>query len=806
MINLTPKEELQEEQGATMAPKYSDLPLDKWLVGQAKRIADLREQEGERTEKQRVHMIVQMRRRFRGRNKDDLFGFFKNGYWNYHDSMEYLNGINIFQALLRGAEASFTQAKIRLDIKSSSNNYENRSAQKIVKGIYNKLTETAWTEAAESQMFYGATLTLNYYIISRFNRGNDDYVIRVPKFSENTMTTEGMAICNNEECNAQMPFSGIDTVCPECGSDEFTVINEPQSEDMDLVSDFEEFPAGSVETIIADGLEVSVDDTQGKPNDITGPRWAEYRQPTQKDELKKLYPHLKLETNPEWSYATRWRIALQRHESAPATPTSKADREIYELREIWLDKCDTEEYISPSNYKNGNFEIKQGERLSEVAPNGVCFAVVGDEVAYVCDENKSDVIAVGSWLVDPSSHYGLGVSAGLEIQRTINQLHNMNLDGINRALRGSIIYDPEYIDGAHLEGSNSNIPLRAGAARHGAAIDSFFKEISTTGLQADVVGYLLQQKEDLQRIMGVPDATIGEGDPNNKTATGQQILANRAVGLLIPAKKSQAFAMESWLLQQCKLIQTYYSPDRIKQEFGTSVGEMWLDEELEAFKEADLKSALTISYVEGSEVPVTKQEKEAKLLGIMSMGIIPPTPQLMAKVMETAGLEEFDIGDFDSNTQLAMKRWSLLTEEAEATPEVEAMFEMAEAQMIDPMTGARMADEMGNPLPNPIVMQIVMQPEFAPDPDAEAHDLHMEFWNDKVRGLAVTSGSKLLRAVAQAMVTAHQMAVMRVQTRDTMLGAMTEAPTRIAEAKITADVENEIEAERAPEPVGVGVG
>ena len=143
--------------------KYSDMPLDEYLLS----IDQLIKDETETPEaKVRAQTIVQMCRRYRGATPSDLFGFWRNGTWADSPKFAQLHGTNVFQALVHGAEAGFSQARIGLDISAKANNFKNRSVEKIARSIYEVLDKTQWTETTEAKIFFGAMLKLNAFTIS----------------------------------------------------------------------------------------------------------------------------------------------------------------------------------------------------------------------------------------------------------------------------------------------------------------------------------------------------------------------------------------------------------------------------------------------------------------------------------------------------------------------------------------------------------------------------------------------------------------------------------------------------------------
>lgn len=763
---------------------YSPNPLKEHLLSFAKQI----ETENDSERKVRVQSMYSMCRRFRGQTPSDLFGMFnKDGVWLEHDSFATLHGTNIFQSLIRGAEANFTQAGIKLKMTAQNNNFQNRATEKVMSAIYESLNEKEWTETTEAEMFYAAILKCNYFVLTRFNKGKGAATLPQPEFETINYETGGLYVCG--KCYHSDNFSSVQDTseCAKCGNPNLTVIDDPKAYAEDVPASFKPVPAGEMETIIADGFDFEIDDTDGTNSDITKAKWAEWHFLCDKDELKRLYPHLKLEQKPKWSYGTRWKMALKRYSSSEVYPKEKFDLNQYEMRYIWLDKSKCESYVAPENFQLGSFSIQKGQRLSDVCPDGCIFGVVNDELAFIDNENKNDVLSAGCWLADPLSFWGLGARAGLNIQKKINQLDNINMEGIARALRGAIVYDPEAIAGASLEGANTNIPLRKGFDRKGEAIESFFRAIDVSGLSSDSMIYLTNQFDLMQKIMGVPDAALGESDEHNQTLGGQQLLAQRAVGLLIPAKKSQGRAKELWFVQQAKGIQRYYSNERIKQ-FGLRFGEEILDDEIEAFRAADLDRDVMVKYVEGSEVPVTREVKEQKLVGMVAEGLVPLTPKVSAKLADIAGVgDDIDVGFYRKNMKLAQKRFTYLKETLEFQPFVEMQYRMMEASLIDPVTGARALDPVsGTPVVNPIVLMISNDSELDVNAQAEGHAIQFEFWQEKYLELkaAGTPQLQVLIAMCDFMMTKHQTANFMQIAKDMTLQGLAQMPAAMGEQMV----------------------
>jgi hypothetical protein len=678
-LNILPTE--AESPAVPQVPEYSEIPPKEYLLGIAKRLKT--ENESERS-KINAQQIIQMCRRHRNQTPSDAFGYWKNGVWCESAAFATLHNVPIFQQLVVGAESNFLQADIRLDIKANTQEFENRSVEKIAKDIYEVLNERQWTEMVRSEAFYASILKNNAFYISRFNKDKGDD-IPVPKFDNVKYQMGGVQQCTNCYQASDMDASS----CPDCGNDSFSITDEPQTVEDQLVSMFDLAKTGEVELAIADGLDASVD-PNGKPSDIRSCKWVEWRVLAQKEELKRLYPHLKLDGTPKWSYQTRLKKALIRFKSGEEGPTTESDKTEFEMRYIWLDLAECEGYIAPAPLKLGEQMIlDRGEKLADKYPDGLVIGVVDQELAFIDGEEK--YIAASHWISDGTSFEGLGAKAGLAIQRKINQLENIAMEGETRSLKGAMLYNSEAIDGNHLEGANTNIPLKQDFAMQlGQKVSELIAPLNVEGLSPNTLLYMQEQKQTMQEVMGIPDVVLGQDTAEDKTFGGQALRSRNALGLLTPKTQSTARAKELWLGHQLKLIQKFYSPESLKQ-FGARSGNEWLDDEVQAFFQADIEKAISISYIEGTEVPESRYDKQQRLRMDIGAGFIPLTPELQAQLANESNYDAPDINNYDSNLRLFEKRFRFVSEVA---PQADRAFQQYDQMLqsmppqIDPMTGS----------------------------------------------------------------------------------------------------------------------
>lgn len=775
----TPQTEYDRQAESINATRSNRKPspenLTDFLLSFARKI----DKEDEEAQRVRINSMYAMCRRHRGVTPSDLFGVWNDSgsRWLEHESFADLHGTNVFQSLIRGAEANYTQAQVKLEVKATSNNFQNRSTEKIAKGIYDVLAQTHWTETIEQQFFYAMILKNNGFIISRFNPNKGKSKLKMPQFAEQNFETAGTYICAKCESSGEFT-SETGYRCQQCGNeDNLMVMDEPSLASEEIVSFEAEKNAGETETVIADGFDIRFDDSRSECAGFGDAQWLEYSYPCDKEELKRLYPHLKdLDKTPTWTLPFQWKMALKRYQPSAVIPLNEFDKRVHLVREIYLEPNMYADYVSPEQTTIGEYQIGINGMLIEDFPDGIVFGVVNNEVAFLDKGCFKKSVKMGVWLADATSAHGLGAKAGIPIQKKINHLDNLNMEGIDRALRGAIVYDQNAISGTSLEGSNTNIPLRSDFDRAGTPISDYFAPLNVSGLSQDVMMYLQTQMDVIQKVMGVPDAAIGETDPNNKTYGGQILEANRAAGLLVPAKKSQARAMEGWCLDQLRLVQQHYTPERIKNEFGSRCSEDWLDDELEAFLSADLEKAILIKYAEGSEIPQTREQKEAKLAGMLTAGLLPPTPANLNKLVSQSGLDGLDVGDYESNLKVAQKRWTFANESyKQASEQLDGMFQQYQMMIngaVDPMTG--------QPLPNPVLMQFLSHPTMQVVDEAEEHPIHEDFWKGKTRELLGSSNdpSPLMVEVCRAMIVRHQQGQFAQTTKAQTLAALTQMPVQ----------------------------
>lgn len=778
-----------------LSPTPNKLTLDKFLLNY---LNGINQQVESSESKSRYETIIQMCRRYRGMTPSDLFGFWHNGVWAESPKFANLHGTNIFQALINGAYAAYLQAELSLEITAKSDNFEARAMEKICRGIYEVLNRK-W-ESFESDIFFGMILKLNAFCISVYDQSDPSHKIYLPIFETEAVEVPAEMVCKDcgyvfqkqespememtdipkmntihpldeeedvaeSEGNSEM-MEGNSETCPECGSPNVEQALEPGLIEVQKVVGQKEIKIGSIKTIITDALDVSVDDLSGS-GDLDSASWVQWRYLVSKGKLQSLFPHLKLDKFSLWSYPTRLKMAYKKGGTYGSYPSNSMERNLYEVKHNWVERYEYHDYISPTDFKVGDFEIKAGQSLAEVCPEGLVFLTVGNEIIYIGNEDKKKVIKTARWIPDANSIYGLGARAGLAIQKKINQIDNIVMEGESRSLRGSVIYAPEAIDGAFLEGANTNIPLKPDFALGGNRVSDFVFPIEVKGLNGASLAFLQSQVGTMQKIMGIPDVLLGAGDRNVDTARGQMLVADRASGLMVPPKKSEGYMKIGWLKDQLRLIQKYYTPEIIRK-FSGMYDDRWLDDEIESFLKNDIDEYIDIEIVEGTEIPESRAMRQSRLRQDIAAGFVQLTPKVRYKLLRQSGLTDFDYQDYQMNIKLANKRLQVVKELSENEEAVKSYIQGEEA-LFDPETGERLTNEQGIPANNPVLMSILEMPLMKINEDAEDHDIMISFWSEKYRSYkaSVREYPKMLLDFCEMMIGAHKaaaaQAMMKVQ-------------------------------------------
>lgn len=774
--------------------RRADLPFDEFV----KQKCDYIDRVNEDAERERIHLYVTLSKRYRG----DHFGFFasdNSGQWiDVRDPG--LKKVNVIAPVVRANNKNWMEAAVRLEVSPSTSDPEVAGGADIAQALIDRLSTRDWNEQVEEMISELAQLSSAYFMYSRFNKQLGP-VMRVPTMARQDHRQDGA-----------FALEGLQTF-----------------------GDYEELNGGDTETEIYTSYEMKADERNAKGGNLSKSRWLRNNYLVYRNELEELRPWALLNgRGGGWSEGLRQQRALETSAQTgdnlggdERDGAGDRDEDLLDFRRYWLDPKAVAGWVCPRDFTLGSaedgytFTIRAGQTFDDVfvdeegAPvpfEGLYLERVGDELLYVGNEDFRKHWSVGHWQMDANAFWG-------KAQEDLLDLQEMRIEMVNIFFQAGMTMSlpPLIIDGLLFDGEDfvndpgKIIRTRKGFNRDGKPISDFVHQLFPQGPGPDMFNFYHLLVQSTDESSGVAPVSVGMGDPHNKTLGGQQLLTQRAVGLLVPSQKNKARCKREWAYQQLELIQKYWTPDRyapLKSKFG----EEWKEADVEAFRKANIREDYDIGYVEGSEVPQSLEEREVKLVGLLTSGILqdPIVPlQLKQMLVRMAGID-YDVENYESEIRVCNARLRRMD------AVIAQLKELGVGYLFDEM--GPLVDPFGRPQIDPLaVQQVLYAPGCEIMPEADNLIVHMEFWKDQLMAEAANNSPDPLRvAVFRARLLEQAQGAAGMQAAGNQLAVAAAAPIGEADAQ-AKDAENDreetakdndaarqIEVSRATEPQPTG--
>jgi hypothetical protein len=738
--------------------RRADLPFDQYILQKLNWIDRLNEQQ----ERQRIQTYVTLTRRHRG----DLLGFFASdgsGTWIPCENRA-LKRVNIVAPVVRANTKNWMDANIELEVTAASSDPEVTGGADTAQSILDMLCERSWDEHWEEMIAGLAQLTGVYFIYSRFNKSLGPK-LKVPRMARKDVSLPG-----------EYPEQPI------------------ESPGMNVIDGYDEQPGGDVESVLYTSYEMKVDERNTKGGKLCKGRFLRNNYLVYRNELEELRPWAKLQGSAEWSEGLKYQRALEVSAQtghslwADSEEGGDRDEDLLDYRRYWLDRKFLMGYVSPADYSHGDaslgysFDLQAGQTLDDVYPEGFEGLYVernGDELLMFDNEDFRKHWTAGHWQMDPTTFWG-------KAQEDLLDLQEMRIEMVNIFFQAgmSMSMPPLIIDGMLLDGDDFvNDPGAIVYTKKGydrsQPISSYVHQMFPQGPGPEMFNFYQLLVNSTDESSGVAPVSVGQGDPSNKTATGQQLLTQRSVGLIVPSQKNKAAAKKDWGYQQLELVQKYWTTGRYVP-IKTKYGEEWKEADVEAFRKADIRNDFVIRYVEGSDVPQSPEEKAQKLFTLLQSQIIENTlipVQLRQMAIRAVGVD-YDLENFESEIRLCNARLRRILKVIE-------LFEQnGMAWLIDPQ-GMPAVDQYGQPMIEPqAVLMILNAPGCETIPESDDHTIHTEFWSDQLKAEAAKDDADPLKiAVFRARIKEQALAGATMQAAGNQLALMAQAPMMQAQGQ-----------------------
>lgn len=747
-------------------------------------------------EDQRTMVSVAMTRRFRANSASDRFGFFSphgTQAWlgDDRDDLEAMADMHFLPLLRRAVIANMSAmitGAVRVTCEPATKDPSAGGVASVAKSVFALLDghRSFWSRRLEAQMAEGAQLGYGVLLRSRFNRHKKGEQVRETDWGQETMPTPGEYACGS--CATGGPFEGGvspegTTPCPECGV-EAEVIEEPGEELMPVATGERVKNTGDAELTLHTHYEVRCDERETGGGHLDAARWFEHHYLASGDEIARENPGFDPGTSAtEWSLSLKWLHALR---SGTVEHLQKFDGgcDIHEVRNICLLP---EEYATHVEPPGGGFvlkddagrpvldekgrvafEIRPGERLIEKFPDGFRFRLCNQKFMPGSPEDPGvkaydfrDEWSYLGFAPDPYTFHHAPLIELLGLGDDVNTMYTIDFQHRESASKTSRVYDQQFFEPGAFD--YDEIPTRDGAPLElGDDIRKHVADLESPKMDTAMQG-LLYLFEIAPQVGSPPPVALGAPDANDETYGGQRLKHQRQLMLLSPYGQSKAEAKVRVFTQILKIAQRHW-PDERFAYLRSRLGQEWKEQDVEAFREADLERVLVIDFAEGSEVPTTLMEREQKMgqLLVEIVNAVPAlteagalAPELLAMYRKYATLAgvELDFADTEGDERLAQARYDRIREG---------------------LDGAVTEDD---------VFVLLSHPALQPFP-RENHVAHIEFWTDRARALlAEHEPDIVLVGICEEMVRRHDRAEVGDNQKQVSDQIESEAPLRAVAAE-----------------------
>jgi hypothetical protein len=775
------------------------------------RFAEEKARQAKPGEDQRTMISVAMTRRFRANSASDKFGYFSpwgTQAWlgDDRDDLEAMADMKFLPLLRRAVVANMSAmitGAVRVTCEPAIKHPHARGVAGVAKSVCRMLDghKDFWSRRLEAQGAEAAQLGYGAWLRTRHNPHKRGEQKRETEWGQEQMTTPGEYAC--AVCATGGPFEGEVSAegtcrCPQCGA-EAEVIEEPGEELMPVAMGVRLKNTGEAELSLHTHYEVRCDERDSGGGDIDRARWFEHHYLATGDEI--VRENLGFEPGPasEWCFPLKWLHALR---SGVLDHLRKfdGDCDIHEVRNICLLPEEYATFVEPAGggfvLKDdaGNpvldergqvaFQLRPGERLIDKFPDGYRFRLCNGRLlpgnptdpgvkAYDFREEWS----LFGFAPDPYTVHPTPLIELLFLGDDVNTMYTIDFQHRERASKTNLVYDDMAFEPQAFD--YDEVPTKQGfILEKDDALDRHWTLIPSPKMETAMQG-LLYLFEIAPQVGSPPPVALGAPDATDDTYGGQRLKHQRQLMLLAPYNQSKAEAKVRAFTQILKIAQKEWPDERFAYLMST-VGEEWKEQDIEAFREADLDRMLKIDCADGSEVPVTQMEREQKMGMLLAelVEAIPSIaqagkfgPELLAmyrKYAELAGVE-VDFADSEGDERLAQARYDRIAEGLE--------------------TAATEDD----------VFVLMAHPALQPFP-RENHEAHIECWTDRARALlAEHEVNVVLVGCCMEMVKRHEEAQVGDNQRDVENQVESEAPAQAAVAEQQAAATSTEDAKMAAE-------
>lgn len=438
--------------------------------------------------------------------------------------------------------------------------------------------------------------------------------------------------------------------------------------------------------------------------------------------------------SPEW-VEMNFKTAL---DGTPVKPGASADSQDI-LEDSFLNLIGTQALDRQKSVTVLECWVKPG--AVPLFPEGAFFTLVGDKVVqgfqgWPYSHGKFPFAKFDH--VSGGKFYSTSVIEDLiPLQREFNRTRGQIIEAKNRTAKPQLMSYRGAID-------PSKVTSEPGLVIQVTPGFEYPQPVPLMSLPNYVVQELDRILADMNDISGQHEVTHGQVPSGVTAATAISYLQERDEAKLSTTFDSLEEGIEKTAQMALTYVKDYWDTQRLVKITGPD-GSF----DVMAFKGSDLRNNLDIRIEAGSSLPVSKAAKQAFIMDLMTQGFIDPKE----------GLEQMDMGGINKiyeNFQIDQRqaqrenlRMSKVTEEMLTEYNEQNMQMLQESVIEDPETGEVTATAFDGQEP----------PLIVPVNSWDNHEVHIEYHNRFRKGQAFENLPEFVKALFEAHVQMHVMAL-----------------------------------------------
>lgn len=556
------------------------------------------------------------------------------------------------------------------------------------------------------------------------------------------------------------------TLCPACGSPNLSL--EPgQSFSLPKLSGEDEVNTGDLVCLPVPGYQVKCDRLPVRVRDSLWLRWRQY---VRHETVKEAIPNWKKEPtgSNEDDWGLRAEMTAKRSSGNMEASQSrlygqtghKTDADLVAIDRWWFRPAIYKDVVLRADLELANGEtIPAGTVAGDAFPDGLYVLMVNGEPLDFRSEDFRDHWQHTPAMLLPSRIDGDGLLDDLiEPQKEVNDIKGLMLSNIKHVSGAGLMYRSEYLERQDISGKPYElVPIKPGADPAMRLVD-MVAAIPRPELSQGVFAYLQQLQPEMQSMAASYPSSTGEGDPDQKTASGAHLLSQNAQSQRAPELALRAAGDVETAMQWLKLWQKN-ATDEMYIPFQGKVGQL----DGQWFKGSDLPKTFVVTMRPRSYIPKSENDRRNDFMGLLNafqgieglMAAMQAAPDLVREACDRFNVS-VDFGNVNLAHQVARLRIEAM----------KAMMPQAQAS----------AQAVGQP--QMAVMALVSAPDTAVDAD-DPHEQMLEFykkWKLEDEGLEARKKNQLLYAAVDAQIANHKQAMVEVEQEKAQMQLAAQAP------------------------------